>query len=87
MKMMKDMPMGELKGVDTFGNKYYENLTTQIQGRHRYVVYADPKNVNAASVPAEWYATATPLRRTPPLHRSAQCGGCTDGRVRCRNVR
>jgi NADH:ubiquinone oxidoreductase subunit len=44
---------GELKGVDEFGNKYYEDLDAQVF-RQRYVLFKDfyPQ---PSSIPAEWH--------------------------------
>lgn len=35
-----DLKFGELKGVDKFGNKYYEDLELPF-GQHRWVEYAN----------------------------------------------
>jgi len=45
--------MGDLKGVDRFGNKYFESGEEQV-GRHRWVFYAKP-NFDASQVPPEWH--------------------------------
>jgi len=46
---------GTFRGMDQFGNKYYENLNHQ-KLRHRWVEYAAPKReYDASHVPAEWH--------------------------------
>jgi NADH:ubiquinone oxidoreductase subunit len=44
---------GELKGVDTFGNQYFEGLGEN-HPRHRWVVYAD-KKCEASQIPPHWH--------------------------------
>merc|ERR1719378_1022632 len=46
---------GTLRGVDRYGNHYYENLDMQ-WGRHRWVEYAARKqDMDASQVPPEWH--------------------------------
>lgn len=48
---------GVLRGVDRFGNKYYENTSHQ-EGRHRWVMYnlnQPREDVDASTVPPEWH--------------------------------
>ncbi|KAG7674450.1 hypothetical protein Ndes2437B_g00715 [Nannochloris sp. 'desiccata'] len=50
-------PGGQLIGVDSNGNKYYEKKDAQV-GRNRWVVYAggqDWINQNSSTVPPEWH--------------------------------
>jgi NADH dehydrogenase (ubiquinone) 1 alpha subcomplex subunit 12 len=50
-------PGGQLIGVDSNGNKYFEKKDAQV-GRNRWVVYAggqDWINQNASTVPPEWH--------------------------------
>jgi len=68
MKMTKDLTTGDLKGVDALGNKYYENVETQISGRTRWVVYANPKDVNASNIPSEWHAWMHYSSDTPSVN-------------------
>lgn len=62
---------GELKGVDRYGNAYYES-DTATPGRNRWVVYPSRQHVNASAVPAEWHGwlhymvAETPIERPPP---------------------
>ena len=67
-RQLKEIQAGELKGVDRYGNKYFEDPTA-VTGRNRYVVYPSRKQVNASNVPPEWHGwlhvsgedTLTPL--------------------------
>jgi hypothetical protein len=47
--MMKEIPTGDLKGVDAAGNKYYENLDTQIQGMYDTTATATATATTAAT--------------------------------------
>jgi len=49
-----DLKFGELKGVDQFGNKYYEDLDLPF-GQHRWVEYANIHNPDASSITPEWH--------------------------------
>ncbi len=49
-----DLKFGELKGVDKWGNHYYEDLE-QPFGQHRWVEYADIHNPDAAMIQPEWH--------------------------------
>eukprot|EP00286_Rhodomonas_abbreviata_P002486 CAMPEP_0181347456 /NCGR_PEP_ID=MMETSP1101-20121128/33890_1 /TAXON_ID=46948 /ORGANISM="Rhodomonas abbreviata, Strain Caron Lab Isolate" /LENGTH=190 /DNA_ID=CAMNT_0023459675 /DNA_START=35 /DNA_END=607 /DNA_ORIENTATION=- len=49
-----DLKFGELKGSDSFGNKYYENLDLPY-GQHRWVEYADIHNPDATMIQPEWH--------------------------------
>jgi len=71
LKMLAEMPIGTLRGTDQFGNRYFDNPHA-IPGRTRYVMYANPFDVNPASVPPEWhpwlhYTTDLTPVETPPL--------------------
>jgi len=55
MRLSNELRFGELKGVDQFGNKYYESAKS-IPGRHRWVVSVDYRDFNASNVPAEWHS-------------------------------
>ena len=48
--------MGTLRGIDEFGNKYYENLDNQY-GRHRWVNYATRRRQSdhCATIPPGWW--------------------------------
>lgn len=48
------LKQGELKGVDRFGNQYYESAV-EVPGRHRWVVYPSKKAVDGSAVPPEWH--------------------------------
>lgn len=50
-----DLKFGDLKGVDKFGNRYYEN-NRYFFGKNRWVRFADKKNFNydASQIPPEW---------------------------------
>jgi len=49
-----DVKFGELKGVDKFGNKYYENLDLPY-GQHRWVEYANVHDPDASAITPEWH--------------------------------
>lgn len=49
-----DLKFGELKGVDKFGNKYYEDVELPY-GQHRWVEYADIHNFDATMIQPEWH--------------------------------
>jgi NADH:ubiquinone oxidoreductase subunit len=53
LRMLNEVAVGSLIGIDSVGNKYYENQA-YMTGRTRWVVYADKDNFDASSVPAEW---------------------------------
>jgi len=54
-RLSNELRFGELKGVDQFGNKYYES-SRSIPGRHRWVVSGNNRDFNASNVPAEWHS-------------------------------
>jgi NADH:ubiquinone oxidoreductase subunit len=49
-----DLKFGELKGTDSFGNKYYEDQDLPF-GQHRWVEYADIHNPDATMIQPEWH--------------------------------
>ena len=49
-----DLKFGELKGVDKFGNHYYEDLDLPY-GQHRWVEYGDIHNPDASMIQPEWH--------------------------------
>ncbi len=49
-----DIKFGELKGVDQFGNHYYEDKDLPF-GQHRWIEYADIHNPDAAMIQPEWH--------------------------------
>jgi NADH:ubiquinone oxidoreductase subunit len=57
---------GELKGVDRFGNQYYESAR-ELPGRHRWVVYPSKKLVDASAVPPEWHGWLHHMNDETPL--------------------
>lgn len=52
--MVGDFKFGELKGVDAFGNKYFENREYPF-GQHRWVEYADIHNFDPTMIQPEWH--------------------------------
>ena len=65
---------GELKGEDSVGNHYYENLRRP-PGRQRFVIYKGwGKDNDPSQIPAEWHhwlhsiTDRTPVERPPKLH-------------------
>ncbi|EGG16106.1 NADH dehydrogenase ubiquinone 1 alpha subcomplex subunit 12 [Cavenderia fasciculata] len=50
-----EIKYGTIVGQDSFGNRYYENKA-EPHGRHRWVEYGNPKNVDASLVPPEWHS-------------------------------
>mmetsp|Transcript_21801 Transcript_21801/g.30806 ORF Transcript_21801/g.30806 Transcript_21801/m.30806 type:complete len:180 (-) Transcript_21801:257-796(-) len=63
---------GKLKGVDRFGNRYYENPDA-IARRTRFVVFGEKRAWSACDVPSEWHSwlhqmcDETPVEKPPPL--------------------
>jgi hypothetical protein len=51
-----DLKFGQLKGVDSFGNKYYEDLD-QPYGQHRWVEYSDIHNPDPTMIQPELVVT------------------------------
>ncbi|XP_061179300.1 NADH dehydrogenase [ubiquinone] 1 alpha subcomplex subunit 12-like [Saccostrea echinata] len=51
-----DLKIGTLKGVDKFGNRYYEN-NRYFFGKNRWVRFADRANFNydGSQIPPEWH--------------------------------
>jgi NADH:ubiquinone oxidoreductase subunit len=47
-----DLKFGDLKGVDRFGNKYYENVELPY-GQHRWVEYSNIHNPDSSQIPPE----------------------------------
>jgi len=73
LSQIKTVQKGELKGVDEFGNQYYEDPATT-PGRHRWVVYGGVwkrHHVDSSTVPAAWHpwlhhmTDETPIERPP----------------------
>ncbi|XP_045467346.1 probable NADH dehydrogenase [ubiquinone] 1 alpha subcomplex subunit 12 [Harmonia axyridis] len=53
---MDELKIGALRGIDKYGNKYYEN-NRFFFGRNRWIEYA-PKygtDYDASQIPADWY--------------------------------
>jgi len=59
-----EIKWGTFVGEDKLGNKYYQDWEESIV-RDRWVDYADPKNVNASQVPAEWHTWLHHITDTP----------------------
>jgi NADH:ubiquinone oxidoreductase subunit len=55
-----------LKGVDRFGNQYYESAR-ELPGRHRWVVFPSKKLVDASAVPPEWHGWLHHMNDETPL--------------------
>lgn len=49
-----DVKFGTCVGTDVNGNQYFEN-TDYPHGQHRWVVYRDIHNYDAAAIPPEWH--------------------------------
>jgi NADH:ubiquinone oxidoreductase subunit len=49
-----DLKFGVLKGVDRFGNKYYEDLDLPF-GQHRWVEYSNIHDFDATMIQPEWH--------------------------------
>mmetsp|Transcript_43192 Transcript_43192/g.119462 ORF Transcript_43192/g.119462 Transcript_43192/m.119462 type:complete len:189 (+) Transcript_43192:33-599(+) len=49
-----DLKFGQLKGTDSRGNKYYENIELPY-GQHRWVEYANIHDYDASMIPPEWH--------------------------------
>eukprot|EP00030_Apusomonadida_sp_AF-17_P000734 a176045_265.p2 GENE.a176045_265~~a176045_265.p2 ORF type:complete len:152 (-),score=66.76 a176045_265:28-450(-) len=62
---------GACVGKDALGNKYYEDLD-DLYGKHRYVIYANPKAREATEVTAEWHAWIHHVVDTPPSMQTIQ---------------
>ena len=65
---------GDLKGTDSMGNQYYENLA-RLPGRQRFVIYAGwGKGYDPSQVPPEWHhwlhntTDRTPVERPVKPH-------------------
>jgi len=65
---LKTLKQGELKGVDQFGNQYYEG-NAELPGRHRWVVFPSKKLVDASSVPPEWHGWLHHMNDETPIER------------------
>ncbi len=52
---------GKLKGIDEFGNKYYESKLGK-----RWVIYKD--TVEASNIPPNWYSWIHFISNKPPNH-------------------
>ena len=65
--------LGTLRGVDEFGNKYYENLDMQY-GRHRFVNYAQRRRQgdHCTTIPPGWWGWIHHARDTTPA--DVKCG-------------
>jgi len=59
--------LGNFRGVDEFGNRYYENLENQF-GRHRWVVFAQRRRESsqATLIPAGWWGWMHNARNVTP---------------------
>jgi NADH:ubiquinone oxidoreductase subunit len=64
---MENFKAGRLVGEDKYGNKYYED-PTYFFGRHRWVEYAEYRNLeyDASQVPAEWHRWLHSITDFPP---------------------
>lgn len=52
---VKAVQVGELKGIDQFGNQYYQSYQ-RMTGKNRWVVYAArSRDLDASQVPPEWH--------------------------------
>ena len=60
------MKPGELKGVDQFGNQYWESAI-EIPGRNRWVVFPSKALVDASSVPPEWHGWLHHMNDDTPI--------------------
>ncbi|XP_052781038.1 probable NADH dehydrogenase [ubiquinone] 1 alpha subcomplex subunit 12 [Mya arenaria] len=67
------LKMGELKGVDEFGNRYYENKKFFI-GRSRWVEFTDAVGVeyDATMIPPEWRLWLQYTREENPVEKSTE---------------
>ena len=66
---------GNIVGKDKFGNIYYEVLDHPINGRHRWVEYADKDDWDGSHVPAEWHGWLTRMHDTVPAVQDAGAEG------------
>uniref|UniRef100_A0A7S2KG35 NADH dehydrogenase [ubiquinone] 1 alpha subcomplex subunit 12 n=1 Tax=Leptocylindrus danicus TaxID=163516 RepID=A0A7S2KG35_9STRA len=62
---------GTLMGVDSAGNKYYENRVDYPFGQHRWVEPGDIHNFDSTSIPPEWHGWMTSMNDTPPASEEA----------------
>ncbi|XP_048739512.1 NADH dehydrogenase [ubiquinone] 1 alpha subcomplex subunit 12-like [Ostrea edulis] len=71
-----DLKIGTLKGVDQFGNRYYEN-NRYFFGQNRWVRYSDKVNFNydGSQIPPEWHrwmhyiTDETPVEKPPTIRK------------------
>ena len=62
-----DLKIGTLVGVDSFGNKYFENNQYFVP-RNRWVEYSEKVglNYNASQIPPEWHRWLAHIAESPP---------------------
>eukprot|EP00456_Euglypha_rotunda_P009170 TRINITY_DN11965_c0_g1_i2.p1 TRINITY_DN11965_c0_g1~~TRINITY_DN11965_c0_g1_i2.p1 ORF type:complete len:180 (-),score=15.85 TRINITY_DN11965_c0_g1_i2:146-685(-) len=71
LRNAKMWKIGVLKGVDEFGNHYYEDTKYTINGRHRWVEYS-AKDYHASQIPSEWHSWLHYIEDTTPTENPPQ---------------
>eukprot|EP00483_Globobulimina_turgida_P000166 UN00166 len=66
-EIMYGETLGTLRGIDEFGNEYYENLDNAF-GRHRWVNFAEIRRENShgPTIPPGWFGWMHHARNTTP---------------------